>query len=159
MARRQVVAALLASAALIGCGEAAEEAPLAGEADAGGGEDVGGGGEDGGGDPAVPTMLGFEADIRPLIERSGCLGCHGGIASYYMGSYLDVISTGVHAPLIIPCDPDGSPLVQKVRPAGPYPFGGVMPPNSAGIAPEDLAILRQWIAEGAQEVYTPGFCE
>ncbi len=103
--------------------------------------------------------LSYPRDIVPWIQRNRCLDCHGGIAGYYMGNYNDTFSSGLRAPHIIPCQPDQSTLLRKVLPTGPYPYGGRMPTRAPYVSADDVAILRQWIAEGAQEVYTPGFCD
>jgi hypothetical protein len=150
-------AALLALIAPAACGEDAADDPAPPAQDAGA--------EDAAGDdapdapPPTPTMLSFDEHIAPLMVRNRCVGCHGGIAGYYAERHNDVVGSGNRAPHVVPCDPDASTLLQKVLPDGPWPYGGRMPTNAPFMPEEDVAILRQWIAEGAQEVYTPGFCD
>lgn len=106
------------------------------------------------GDPEVAVS--FSRDIQPLLARSpgSCTGCHGANATSgftvltYEGlrrggqvSGLEIVVAGK------PCE---SELLQKLGAAPPYgarmPYSG--PPY---YSTDDLALLRDWIAEGAHD--------
>ncbi len=142
-----------------GCSDEGEEAPgpVAGE-DAGGGEEDGGGGADGGETPdgGAPSNnsaggLSYEIDVLPIMERHACTVCHGP-ALQQGGHRLDTaelaLTSGANAPAVVPCDAAGSPLVQKLRVAT-VPFGGLMPQGGPEIPDADVAVISQWINEGA----------
>jgi mono/diheme cytochrome c family protein len=102
------------------------------------------------------TAVSFSRDIEPLLARSpgSCTGCHGASATSgftvltYDGlrrggqvSGLEIVVAGK------PCD---SSLLQKLGPAPPY--GARMPYNGPPYySTDDLALLRDWIAEGAHD--------
>jgi hypothetical protein len=98
----------------------------------------------------VSDVVTFESHILPLFERTGCLGCHtvdvakGGHQLHTLDALL---TTGAHAPVVVPCDVDGSVLLDKLLPEPP--FGDQMPQGGPYYEDEDLALLRGWIAAGA----------
>ena len=156
---------LLAAAALA----VAPACELTYEPDVGGlvpgvqGVDGGGGEEDGGmmsevggpcadGDPR--TNVSFGADVRPLMFRpmGGC-GCHASSSTsgFSLGSYERLRRGGLNSgtDIVIPGEPCNSILWQKLGLAPP--FGSRMPYNGPPYyTPEELAIIRDWIAEGAR---------
>jgi hypothetical protein len=58
------------------------------------------------------------------------------------------MTTGDHAPVVLPGDPENSLLVQKVL--GTHTEGTIMPPG--GKLPEDeIQTIIDWVAGGAEE--------
>ena len=89
----------------------------------------------------------FSADVLPIFEAQ-CNLCHGTLGGWDGTTYEAVMNTGDHAPVVIPGDPEGSLLGQKIL--GTHTEGTIMP--HSGIMPEDLiAIILDWIAAGAPE--------
>lgn len=109
-------------------------------------------GDDGGG--------GLTADFASLQDNVFtplCIGCHSG-AGAPLGLRLDegasfallvnAPSTEVPALLRVnPGDPDASYLIQKLE--GTAAVGGRMPLGGTPLPAETIAVVRQWIAEGA----------
>src|SRR4051812_6478547 len=96
--------------------------------------------------PAAPQATEvFEATIRPILAAN-CYDCH---ADQRMGglrvdSRAALLKGGRSGPAIVPGDPDKSLLIQAVRQAGALkmPKGGVL-------APEEVAVLVDWVKAGA----------
>ena len=140
---------------LAGCGGNGDD-PAGG--DAGGAPDLAAdaGPDDAGLDapdaPAGPVS--YPTHILPLFERTGCLVCHSQAVAKG-GHSLDtldaLLTTGPHAPVVVPCDPDVSVLVQKLEGA---PFGDQMPQGGPYYEAADLELVRSWIEAGAD-----GDCE
>lgn len=101
------------------------------------------------------TVVSFSADILPLLSRSpgACTGCHGAAATagFTVLTYEGLRSGGQVSgtEIVVPGKPCESQLFQKLGPAPPYgarmPYSG--PPFFTAT---DLALLRDWIAEGAR---------
>ena len=92
--------------------------------------------------------LTFERDIRPIL-KSHCFQCHGEEEELKGG--LDVrlrrflSAGGESGPAIVPGQPGESYLVDRIR-------SGEMPPgddSAKKVPPEELAVIRRWIAAGA----------
>ena len=86
----------------------------------------------------------FERDVRPLLEKH-CSGCHGGSspqASLDVRTRSSLIKGGLSGPAIVPGSAERSPLFQRVE-------SGKMPPAGA-LSKESVAILRDWINDGAR---------
>lgn len=114
------------------------------------------------GDPA--TDVSFARDLRPLFDRPRTMGgcsCHtptngtpsgielGGLD---LGSVASLRRGGHHTgpDIIIPGDPCRSLLLHKLS-ATP-PFGARMPLDGpAYLTTEELALVHDWIAEGAED--------
>jgi hypothetical protein len=95
----------------------------------------------------------FGRQIRPLLSEN-CFFCHGpDEAKREAGLRLDVEADakrnndGVVA--IVPGDPDKSALIQRITSSDP---DEVMPPPKLHkvIAPEQVALLKEWIRQGAK---------
>jgi hypothetical protein len=106
----------------------------------------------------------FRDKIMPLFVRSGSQGgctCHQpsnrstpGIdqSGLSLGSYAALMRGGntSHGNIVIPGDPCGSVIVQKVSSAPPS--GARMPPGGPPfMTPEEIGLLRDWITEGAHD--------
>ena len=90
----------------------------------------------------------FARDVQPILA-SKCVQCHGpGVAE--AGLRLDardaavgLLDSGNHA--VAPGDPDGSELLRRVA----ADESERMPPEGQPLDAEQIATLRQWIAQGA----------
>jgi nitrate/TMAO reductase-like tetraheme cytochrome c subunit/mono/diheme cytochrome c family protein len=73
-----------------------------------------------------------------------CGSCHGsdGIHGLNLTTYATALAGSTDGPVILPGDADGSLLIQKQSAAQPH-FGQ--------LTPDELAVVRQWIASGAPE--------
>lgn len=104
---------------------------------------------------AVPLMLTsvfgssaptFEKDIRPILKAQ-CFDCHGEGESLKGGLDLRLrrlmLKGGQDGPVIVPGKPDKSPLFKLVH-------SGEMPKREKKLTPEQVALIRQWIAAGAK---------
>jgi cytochrome c553 len=90
----------------------------------------------------------FTTKIAPLLQQH-CLSCHGPDAqeSGLRLDSLQALNTGGKAgPPIIPGKPDESLLMMAVRRAD----ATLQMPPDGKLPDEDIALLQQWIAEGAQ---------
>ena len=92
--------------------------------------------------------LTFEGDIRPLF-RTYCFDCHG--ATEKRSGKLDLRLVhfmekgGDSGPAIVKGDAAGSYLLERVK-------NGEMPPGDHRVPEDKIAILQQWIQEGAKTV-------
>ena len=108
----------------------------------------------------------FALDIRPLMNRSatdptghGCKACHYATQPEHVGldlGGLDLTTLGTlrlggatsGAKVVIPGDPADSVIVQKLL--GTYYFGARMPRDGPAYwSADEIAIMEQWISEGA----------
>jgi len=106
---------------------------------------------------ASPATLSFNEHIQPILSEN-CYACHGPDSSTREGKLrLDrsadaTMVRGDHEPAIVPGKPDLSPLIERILSDDP---DDRMPPAISHkiLKPTEIALLRQWIAEGA--VYQP----
>lgn len=95
-------------------------------------------------DPEPPRS--FEKDIRPIF-REFCFDCHGATESPEGSLDLRLVrflqKGGDSGPAIDPGEPDSSYLLDRVK-------SGEMPPGEAHVPEEQIAVLEQWIAQGAK---------
>jgi hypothetical protein len=127
------------------------------EPDAGSDESDGGAVAPGRCEDSDPTnAVLFSRDILPLLTRSpgACTSCHGASATagFAVGSYTALRAGGQVSGerIVIAGDPCGSVLYQKLGLAPPY--GARMPYNGPPFySSADLALVRDWIAEGAHD--------
>lgn len=104
--------------------------------------------------PITPAKLSrskpvdFTTEIKPILEAK-CEYCHGGPVKegrYDLASHEAMLKGGKTGRAIVPGKPDDSFFYKLVSRQGVPP----MPPNGEEtITPEELALLRLWIAEGA----------
>jgi nitrate/TMAO reductase-like tetraheme cytochrome c subunit len=87
--------------------------------------------------------LTFEATIGPLFAAR-CGNCHvkTSVNGLNLGSYAEAMKGGQSGPAILPGDPENSLLIQKQSAQQPH-FGQ--------FTPEELELVRQWIALGAPQ--------
>ncbi|HWN97584.1 MAG TPA: PSD1 and planctomycete cytochrome C domain-containing protein [Methylomirabilota bacterium] len=92
---------------------------------------------------ALPT---FEKDIRPIL-KAHCFDCHGEGEKLKGGLDLRlrrlILQGGDEGPALVPGKPDKSLLFKLVH-------AGEMPKREKKLAPEQVALIKQWIAAGAK---------
>ncbi len=89
----------------------------------------------------------FSADVLPIFEAK-CVFCHGNEGGWDGSSYQATMTTGDNAPVVIPGDPEGSLLGQKLL--GTHTEGTIMPPG--GKLPENqIQVILDWMEAGALE--------
>jgi hypothetical protein len=92
----------------------------------------------------------FSRDIRPIFNQN-CVACHGGvrqkngISFIFREAALGIGKSG--HPTIVPGDPDASELIARVSSTDP---DARMPYHAPPLPPEQIALLRRWIKEGAK---------
>ncbi|MCS6908558.1 MAG: c-type cytochrome [Anaerolineales bacterium] len=104
---------------------------------------------------AMPTLKegevpSYDVHVAPIFKRY-CVSCHvpgKKNNNYLMRTYEEVMTTGDHAPNIIPGDL-GSNLIRMVH-REEIEAGGPMPPTKA-LKPELVEILERWVLGGAPE--------
>jgi Protein of unknown function (DUF1553)/Protein of unknown function (DUF1549)/Planctomycete cytochrome C len=92
----------------------------------------------------------FSRDIRPIFNQN-CVACHGGVRQKNGISFIfreDALGKGKSGrQTIVPGHPDSSELIARVTSKDPDLR---MPYHAAPLPPEQISLLRRWIAEGAQ---------
>ena len=92
----------------------------------------------------------FNEDVRPILNES-CLDCHGGVRQSGEFSLLfasDAFEpTESGKPAIVPGHPDSSEFVRRIRHTEPSER---MPLDHDPLPEDEIRILEQWIAEGAE---------
>lgn len=98
-----------------------------------------------GGAVAAHEPVSFSQEVMPILEQY-CWECHGEETTELglrLDSYERVMAGSDYGTVIEPGDPDGSLLVDMVE-------AGDMPEEGDPMPPEQLEIIKTWIAEGAQ---------
>lgn len=105
----------------------------------------------------LPTLaaaqVDYETEIQPIFTAS-CTSCHGSNGGVSLRSYSQLINSvgnNYGTTLVVPGDPDASGLVDKIE-ANPQ-FGNRMP-SGGQLSDSEIALIRTWIQEGANEVAT-----
>lgn len=101
---------------------------------------------------SAPRKIEFNRDVRPILAEN-CLACHGFDAKKREAELRLDTPEGAYAlhdgvPAIKPGAPDESEALRRILTQDP---DDVMPPRKSHkkITPEQVEILRQWVAEGA----------
>jgi len=94
----------------------------------------------------APTgPISFARDVFPLLEAK-CNICHGDLGGWSGETYDSVLNSGDHRPVVLPGNPEGSLLAQKLL--GTHTEGDIMPPG--GKLPDaEIQIIIEWIRAGA----------
>lgn len=107
--------------------------------------------------PTAP--ISYDRDVRPILEQH-CQGCHqparpqGG---FIVTNPTHLVRPGDSGrPGIVPFHPEKSLLLEQVVPT---PAEARMPQGSPPLAPSAIDVLRNWIAQGAQDDTPPGRSE
>jgi mono/diheme cytochrome c family protein len=87
----------------------------------------------------VPPVT-FEQHVRPIL-KAHCLECHGENAKPRGG--LDLRLRRLASKVIVPGDPEESPLFTRVR-------DHEMPPGKVKLSAAEASTIRMWIARGAK---------
>jgi hypothetical protein len=91
----------------------------------------------------------FSRDIRPILNQN-CSSCHGGVRQKGGVSFAfreDALGIGKSGNrTVVPGDPDGSELIRRITSQDPETR---MPYHGAALPAEQVALLRRWIAQGA----------
>ncbi len=88
----------------------------------------------------------FHEGVAPLLERR-CIGCHGpqmAEGGLSFETHDTLLAGGDSGPPVVPGDPDSSLLLEYVTGDDP-----AMPAEGDPLAPEEIAVLRAWIAANA----------
>jgi hypothetical protein len=108
---------------------------------------------------AAVQRIDFNTDVQPILATR-CFSCHGPDPEMRKaGLRLDLGEAAMrkrpgHPDAIVPGHPEQSELIKRIESKDPH---HLMPQSSEGPArpmrPEEIAVLREWIKEGA--VYRP----
>jgi len=91
----------------------------------------------------------FTRDVRPILSEY-CFHCHGPEEEGRQADLrLDERESAIELAAIVPGDPDSSELIRRIRSHEEYE---VMPPpeSKKEMSEEQIVILEQWIAAGAE---------
>jgi len=93
-----------------------------------------------------PPRVDFAREVRPILADR-CFACHGPDAERRKADLR--LDTPAGARALVPGEPDASELYRRIASADPDER---MPPPDSGksLAPEEIEVLRRWIAEGAE---------
>lgn len=100
---------------------------------------------------AAAEPIDFARDIRPILNAN-CTGCHGGVQMNGGVSFIYrdlVLAEGKSGKAtVIPGDPEGSELIVRITTDD---LDDLMPQPDHGprLSDKDVALIRQWIEEGA----------
>lgn len=92
----------------------------------------------------------YDVHVAPIIKRY-CVSCHRPGKknnNYLMRDFNEVMTTGDHAPNVIPGDLNSNNILMINRQE--IEAGGPMPPTKA-LKPEIIDILTRWVAAGAPQ--------
>jgi hypothetical protein len=89
----------------------------------------------------------FSVDVLPILAAN-CQMCHNAttrLGGWDASSHESVTTTGDHGPTVIPGDADNSLLAQLIQGIG----GPLMPPGGQ-LPEEQIRLIQDWIAAGAE---------
>ncbi len=99
---------------------------------------------------SAATALEFSRDIRPIFNQY-CVACHGGVRQKNNVSFIyreEALGKGSSGrATIVPGSPETSELIARVTASDPEVR---MPYHAPPLQPRQIALLRQWIREGAK---------
>jgi Protein of unknown function (DUF1549)/Protein of unknown function (DUF1553)/Planctomycete cytochrome C len=92
----------------------------------------------------------FSRDIQPILNQN-CVGCHGGVRQKNGVSFIfreEALGVGKSGHrTIVPGNPDASEFMARLTTADPE---ARMPYHAPPLPPQQIALLRRWIKEGAK---------
>lgn len=100
---------------------------------------------------APPSCADFETMVQPIFNNN-CIRCHAGVSAprdLHLDSYQGVMAGGLTGSEIVACQPSGSLLYRKISEDAP-PVGARMPFGGPYLSDNQIALIQQWILEGAQ---------
>lgn len=89
----------------------------------------------------------FNSQIRPILNAN-CTSCHGGVKQAAGVSFI-YREQSIDAGIIVPGSPEDSELIARVVTEDPDLRMPPVDEHPAPLPPEQIALLKQWIAEGA----------
>ncbi len=101
---------------------------------------------------SAAETVSFNRDIRPILTKH-CTACHGGVKEAGGISFIfrekSIIEGESGKIAIVPGNPESSEMLRRVRSKDP---GEVMPQPKHGppLKDHEIAVLEQWISEGAK---------
>ena len=98
--------------------------------------------------PPPSGPVSFSQQVLPILQQSGCTGCHGGNGGLTVGTVAQLLQGGIHGPAIVPGKSDSSLIIQKLSIYPP--FGDRMPQGGPYLPEATISIIRTWIDQGAQ---------
>ena len=105
----------------------------------------------------VPLILDAQTGDAPLeILRNSCAGCHSGpspAARLRLDTPEHIAAGGQNGAALLPGDASASAIVKRITSADKATR---MPPMGDALTPGKIAILRQWIEQGAPGLPKPG---
>lgn len=90
----------------------------------------------------------YSPDVQGIISEYGCGNCHPGSGGFDPSSYSLIMTTGLHAPVVVAGDTN-SILIRKLKDSPP--FGSRMPLGGPYLSEAAIRTIVQWVAEGAKE--------
>jgi hypothetical protein len=99
--------------------------------------------------PPVGQTVSFQTDIKPIFQRYGCNGCHGGSGGLFVQTVAQLLRGGAHGPAIVPGNADVSNIIKKLSPSPP--FGDRMPQGGPYLPDSTIQVIRAWINQGAKD--------
>jgi|GEM_PF-996236 len=99
------------------------------------------------GQPNPGDTLMVWADVRPIFQVN-CVTCHGGNGGLYLDTYAHATTTGLHSPVVIAGDSNGSLLYQAIT--GTSTIVGRMPQGGM-LSAADILSIKNWIDDGILE--------
>ncbi len=99
---------------------------------------------------AEEEPVSFVADVAPILVKN-CVGCHGSEEAegeYQLTSFERLLRAGAsESPAVTPGKPDESELIRLVESEDE---GERMPYDADPLPPAEIALLRQWVEQGAK---------
>jgi hypothetical protein len=96
------------------------------------------------------NQVSFSRDIRPILNQN-CVPCHGGVRQKNGVSFIfreEALGVGKSGRrTIVPGKPGESELIARVTSTDPE---GRMPYHGPALPPQQIALLREWIKQGAK---------
>lgn len=96
---------------------------------------------------AAPVAVDYDKDVKPLLAQN-CYSCHGPEVQQ-SGLRLDqrqpALRGGDYGPVIVPGKSHESKLIRRLVDGD----GGMQMPPTGALLPEEIAVLRAWIDQGA----------
>lgn len=102
---------------------------------------------------SASAQVEYATQIQPIFN-SNCTGCHGSNGGVTLTSYEALMNSDGNnygTNLVVPEDPDASGLVDKIE---PNPQHGNRMPVGGALSDAEIALIRQWISEGANATAT-----
>ena len=102
---------------------------------------------------AFAEKVDFSSQIQPILSEN-CYACHGPDEESVEGGLrldvaMDAFKGGDSGKAIVPGDPEKSLIIERITHSDP---DDLMPPpdKKDSLKPEQIALIRQWISEGAE---------